>query len=280
MSRLRKKSAMNLLKMISTRRQFVDGPYGQVHIRVAGQPSDKNPLICLHQSPKSGREFTKFMEQAATDRLIVAIDNPGHGESDIPSTFEDATIPNYARSAWAVIEALGHKKVDLLGNHTGSSVAVEMATQRPKAIEKIVLISSPIYNTAEIAAFRKMFTTVPMDEAGTRFKEMWAKSIKFRGPGVSLQDLAVAYAENFRAGEAYEWGHFAAFDYASEFTQKLSNLDHRIIVLNPGDLIFDATLRAEPYLKNGEIRNYPDWGIGFLTAFTQDAVEAVKAGLD
>ena len=118
-----------------------------------------------------------------------------------------------------------------------------------------------------------------MDEEGTRFKEMWRKSIHYRGPGVSLAALAIAYAENFRAGGAYEWGHFAAFDYASEFPEKLSALDHRITVINPGDLIYEATLRAAPYLKNGEIRNYPDWGIGFLAAFTADAVIAIKDAL-
>jgi len=265
--------------MTNVRRQFIDGPFGQVHIRMAGTPSDKNPLICLHQSPKSGREFVPFMQIAATDRLIIAIDSPGHGESDIPPSQENASIPNYAQSAWAVIDILGFKKIDLLGNHTGSSVAVEMATQRAEWIEKIILISAPIYSSDEIETFKTIFATIPMDDAGTRFKEMWAKSIQYRGPGVSLEDLAIAYAENFRAGEAYEWGHGAAFDYSAEFPQNLSNLDHRIIVINPGDLIYEATQRAKPYLKNGEIRNYPEWGIGFLSAFPDDAAKAIRAAL-
>lgn len=264
---------------IKIHRKFIDGPYGQVHIRLAGSNTDKNPLVCLHQSPKSGREFADFMKLAAQDRLIIAIDNPGHGESDIPQTLEDATIPNYARSAWAIIDALNLGTVNLLGNHTGSSVAVEMATQRAEAVGKIVLISSPIYEVEEIESFKTMFQTIPMDEIGTRFTELWEKSIEYRGPGVTLQDLAISYAENFRAGEAYEWGHFAAFDYSPKFPAKLSALDHRIIVLNPGDLLFEATLRAKPYLKNGEIRDYPDWGIGFLAAYTKDAVDAVKDAL-
>jgi len=265
--------------MIKVRRQFIDGPFGQVHIRTAGIPSDKNPLICLHQSPKSGREFVPFMQMAATDRLIIAIDNPGHGESDIPPSLKEATIPNYAQSALTIIDHLDLGTVDLLGNHTGSSVAVEMATQRSELVENIILISSPIYTPEEIETFKSIFKTIPMDDAGTRFKEMWAKSIQYRGPGVSLEELAIAYAENFRAGEAYEWGHAAAFDYSAEFPQNLSNLDHRIIVINPKDLIYEATLRAKFYLKNGEIRNHPEWGIGFLSAFPNDAAKAIRAAL-
>jgi len=44
-------------------------------------------------------------------------------------------------------------------------------------------------------------------------------------------------------------------------------------------LIYEATLRAKPYLKNGEIRNYPEWGIGFLSAFPDDAAKAIRAAL-
>lgn len=267
--------------MAKPRRSFVDGPFGQVHVRVSDAEKDCGhlPLICLHQSPKSGREFLKFMTQASKTRTIVALDSPGHGESDLPPSASDATIVNYAASAWAAIDALGYEKVDLLGHHTGAKVATEMAFTRGESVRQIVMVSALVLSPEEQSDFESMFQPIDLDEAGTRFKDMWAKSVKHRGKGVSLIDLAASFAENQRAGEAYEWGHKAAFEYNKFFPERVSTLPHKITVLNPGDMLYELTPRVKPLLQNGEVINHPEWGFGFMDAFTQDAANAVNSAL-
>lgn len=267
--------------MNGIRRSFVDGPFGQVHIRMAGPDiSTHLPLVCLHQSPKSGREFLKFMREASQARLVIAIDNPGHGESDLPPSESDATIENYARSAWAVIDALGYDKVDLLGHHTGAKVATEMAYQRGDNVRRIVMVSALVLTPEEQADFKSQFQPIPIDEAGTRFKQMWEKCVEHRGIGVSLTDLADSFAENLRAGDAYEWGHQAAFNYNAHFPSRVKTLPHKIIVLNPGDMLFNLTPRVAPLLQNGEIIDHPEWEFGFMDAFAQDAAVAVERALN
>ena len=267
--------------MSKPRRQFVDGPFGQVHIRISEAETDKNhlPLICLHQSPKSSKEFAKFMAAASTERTLIAIDNPGHGESDIPGNIDQATIVNYARSAWAVLDQLGYEKVDLLGHHTGAKVATEMAFQRPDNIRQIIMVSALVLTKDEQRQFEEQFQPIPLDEAGTRFQDMWSKCIQYRGEGVALEDLAASFAENLRAGEAYEWGHKAAFEYNAYFPERVSSLSHKIIVLNPGDMLYELTPRVAPLLQNGRVINHPEWGFGFLDAYTEDAVTAITAAL-
>jgi len=137
--------------MTDIRRQFIDSDYGQMHIRKAGQPSDINPLICLHQSPKSSREFIEFMKVASDDRLVIAVDSPGHGESDIPEIQMD--IEGFARSIWAVIGALKLGKVDLLGHHTGAKVATEMAFQKPESVGGIVMVSALVLTEIAIPTY-------------------------------------------------------------------------------------------------------------------------------
>ena len=266
--------------MGKVRRQYVDGPFGQVHIHVSTPEnrSDYLPLICLHQSPKSSREFKSFLE-VMNDRIVIAIDNPGHGESDTPPHESDATIENYAMSAWAVINHLGHEKIDILGHHTGAKVACEMAYQKPSNVRKIVMVSALVLAPEERDIFKSQFQPIPLDEAGTRFKHMWAQSIKHRGPGVSLEQLAYSMAENLRAGEAYEWGHKAAFAYTDNFTTRVKILTHRIMVLNPKDMLFDLTPRVGKLLQNGEVINHPEWGFGFMDSDTKGAVKAVKKAL-
>jgi len=264
---------------VQIKRQFVDTEFGQIHLRQAGIASDKPPLICLHQSPKSSREFINFMSAAADDRLVIALDSPGHGESDIPPL--QIYIEGYAEALWQALNALGiTQKVDLLGHHTGAKVACEMSYQKPDNIHAVVMISALILTESERENFKSQFQPIPLDDAGTRFSHMWAQCIKYRGPHVSLQDLAFLMAEHLRAGDAYEWGHEAAFEYTPKFAERMPQLAHPITVLNPGDMLFDYTPRIAGYIQNGRVVDYPDWGAGFLDTDTQNALAVIKAALD
>ena len=263
------------------RRLFLDGPFGQVHLRVSQAEDDQGyrPLILLHQSPKSGREFLKFMTLASRNRTIIAIDNPGHGESDVPASILDASIENYAQSAWSIIDQLGYDSVDLMGNHTGAIVACEMAAQRPKKVNKIIMVSALVLSEEEIQKFEAMFQPIPLDKDGTRFAKAWAAIQKHGEKGISLEDMAASFSENFRAGEAYEWGHKAAFEYSRKFAEKIAALPHPITIFNPGDMLFELTPRVVLLLQNGEVIDFPDWGFGFMDVFTDEAVQAVNAAL-
>ena len=261
-------------------RKFGDSDYGQMHYRIsfATKPLKKHPLICLHQSPKSSREFIKFMEIASEDRTVIAIDSPGHGESDVPQ--QKMNIEGFARSIWEVLSEFSFDKVDLLGHHTGAKVATEMAYQCPDDVGGIVMVSALVLNAEEREHFKSQFQPIPLDEDGTRFQHMWAQSLKYRGPNVTLEQLAASMAENLRAGEAYEWGHEAAFNYTENFAQRIASLPHRITVLNPKDMLFDLTPRVGKLLQNGAVIDHPEWGFGFMETDTEGAVKAVKNASD
>lgn len=274
-------------------RQFVDGRFGQIHVRVATPVSApvatsvaapvtarKRPLACLHMSPKSGRIFTRFMAQASGERVVLAHDYPGFGESDPPPGDPVVTIEDYAQSLWDVVDALQLGTIDLFGYHTGSLVAAEAARQRPDQVGAIVMISAPVFTAEELAQMQATYAEIPLDAAGTRFRRMWDSVIAHRGPGVTLAMLAESYAENFRAGEHYEWGHRAAFAYAPKFAEVVGGLSQRITVLMPDDDLAAHTLRIGPWLADGEIISHPEWGHGFLDAHTDAAVAAVASALD
>lgn len=267
--------------MPKPKRKFFDGEYGQIHIRVSAP--DKNtespPLYCLHMSPKSGRQFTNFMTIASDDRVIVAPDYPGYGESDPPPEHPHVTVMDYARNVWLVADKLGHKKVDLFGHHTGSKVAAEMAYQQPERVGSIVMVSAAVFTAEERAEFDNHYSPIPLDEEGSRFRIMWERILYHRGPSMTLEMMAESLAENLRGGENYEWGHRAAFSYGERFVEVVQTLPHPITILNPADDLQAYTRRAEAFLKNGKILECPDWGHGFLDAFTEDAVDKVKQAL-
>ncbi len=85
---------------------------------------------------------------------------------------------------------------------------------------------------------------------------------------------------NMMGGEAYEWGHVAAFVWGKSFETALETLPHRITILNPQDDLTECTRRATALMRNGEVVELPNWGYGFIDAFSRDATKLVLSKLD
>ena len=261
------------------KRSYVDGPHGQMHLRTCGDPGDP-PVMLLHMSPKSSRSFEAVMpELAAAGRFVAAPDYPGYGESDPVPEGEAVTVEAYAESCWAVADALGLGPLDLAGHHTGSKVATEMAYQRHGAVRRLVLISAAVLTPEEQAGYAASYQPIPLDEAGTRFRRMWDLIVQHRGPGMTLEMMAEALAENLRGGERYEDGHHAAFAYNRVFAERARALPHPVLVLNPKDDLWAITPRAAELFADVRVEDHPEWGHGFLSAYPEDAARAILGGL-
>ncbi len=264
------------------RKTYVDGQFGQIHVRVAEARSDHNrlPLFCLHQSPKCGLEFATFMTEAARDRAVYAPDYPGYGMSDPAPSEDETTIPMYAENMWRAADAFGLERLDLFGNHTGAKVAAAMALQHPDRVGSIAMVSAAILTDEERALFKDMFSPIPLDAEHTRFRTTWQRIIERRGPGQTLEMLDRSMFMNLMGGEAYEWGHVAAFAWGAPYDNALETLPHRITILNPADDLTECTRRAIPLLRNGEVIECPQWGYGFMDAFPKETADLVLEKLD
>jgi len=263
------------------RRHFVDGRFGQLHCRVAAPDSPtRQPLVCLHMSPKSGRSYHDILPYLARERVVIAPDYPGHGESDKPPADPEVSVADFAEAAWQCADALCGQPVHMLGYHTGAMVAAEAAARRPEAVRSVVSISAPLFTADELASLEDYFQPIPIDEAGNRFRIMWERVLEHRGPGMTLAMAADSFAENLRAGDDYEWGHRAAFAYGEAYAERLGGLEHPVFVMNPKDDCFDVSKRADALLKNGFRKDFPDWGHGFLSAFAEDAAREILNFID
>jgi pimeloyl-ACP methyl ester carboxylesterase len=223
-------------------------------------------------SPKSGRIFNELLPFLAVDRIAIAPDYPGHGESDRPPADPEVSIPDYAESVWQVIDdRIGDGPLHLVGHHTGSKVAVEATLQRPDRVVSLVNIAAPVFTDEELLQAVEYFEPIPIDEEGTRYRVMWERIMFHRGPGMTLQMAADSMAENLRAGDDYEWGHRAAFAYTRQYVENLARIRQPLFVMNPKDDTFEQTRRIDPHLRNGRRVDYPEWGHGFLNAYAEAA---------
>ena len=256
-------------------RHFCDGKFGQIHYRMAGEPSSKPTLVCLHMVPKSSRSYLRILPFLAQDRLVVAIDYPGYGESSAPFTESQASIDCYADAVWEVLSHLNLDNVDFVGYHTGCMVSLRASHLYPERVNKVINIAAPVFLESEVQQYCDYFAPIPLDESGQRFRIMWERIIHYRGPGMTLEMCAESMAENLRGGEGYEWGHMAAFHHWAQYIEDIKTLPHRLLVMNLDDDMKKQSMRVDRYLNNGIRKDYFQWSTGFLDAYPEAVADEI-----
>ena len=261
------------------RRAYFETRFGQLHVHNAmpagGGFDEATTLVCFHQSPMSGRTFRGFLELMGRDRSVYAPDTPGFGESDPPPS--KPSIADYAGAMLDFLEQMRFRKVDLLGYHTGSLIAAEVALARPELVRHVVMVAVPVLTDEERAAFRHSPWPLPPAEDGSHLLKEWQFSQKWRGPGVTLEQLSRGYAEKLRNGPQAWWGANAVMDYPAR--ERLAQLKAPVLVLRPKDDLWEATQRVRNVLRDARVVELPQYGHGLFDVAPQAVVDATAAFL-
>jgi pimeloyl-ACP methyl ester carboxylesterase len=259
------------------RRRYVDGPFGQVHLRAGGASGKAPPFYAIHQSPASGRIYEPLLVELARDREVAAGDTPGYGESDAPA--EPPTIADYARAHGAALDALGWSTVDVMGYYTGSRVAVELALQRPLQVRRLVLLGAAIYRDDELARERATYAERVPDWKMSHLKAWWDHLKRHRNPDYPLDSFLRDFAEIQRGGRVSPWGHAAAHAYHLE--EKLPLLRQPVVVICTDDAIGAISRRAATYLgTNGRLVDLAVPGQGLIELHTARVAAILRQAFD
>lgn len=260
----------------NVRRGYARGRFGQMHYRIARPENPgERPLLCLHSSPNSGRIYETFLGDMGTDRIAVAVDTPGFGDSDPPPSEPD--IADYAGAVGDFIDAMGLASVDVIGYHTGSMIATELALMRPGKVGRLVLIAAPLFTEAELTELHEHFSPPQLTRDGSHLVATWSEHVHWAMPGWTLDHVATQFPDALRRPAISWWGHNAAFNYP--LADKLPNVRQPILVLNPEDDLYVQTQRAKDLINEGGLKALPGWGHGFLDIHTQEAAKIVRGFL-
>jgi pimeloyl-ACP methyl ester carboxylesterase len=246
---------------MTLRRAYVDGPYGQIHLRIAG---DGVPLLLLHQSPLSGDQFAAALPLLAQRGFMaVAIDTPGFGLSDRPA--EPVGIAGYARAIPAVLDALGLARAHLLGHHTGASIAVSCAAQFPDRIDKLILNGLALLSAEERAHFANFrFAPLKPEADGNHLLAAWNQRLAASPGWTDLKAMHRYTVEMLANPDHYHWGFEAAF--AHDLAADLKAVTAQTLILtNTGDDLYAASQRAH------DLR--PDFAFTALDGGTHDVID-------
>lgn len=271
------RSALQDQAPATMQRLFVQGDYGQVHIRIASPPqgsAPKPPLVLLHPSPYSSTFYIDFMQDMSQDRYVIAIDTPGFGDSDRPQA--PPSIEDYSRNALRVLTALDvDTPVDVLGYHTGTLIAIEMALNEPERVRRLVLPGVPFLTGEEQkAAFDQYAKPDVLEASGSHHDSKWAFVSAGLQYGISLEQAQEHFADMVQAMPESGHAYYGVFTYPGEV--RLPKLAQTSLFIAPTGSLLAETKTAQALTPNSELiilSQYPhnvfDLGVPFIADLTR-----------
>lgn len=265
------------------RRSYVDGRWGQVHLRIAGSARDRRPLLLLHPTPKSGWIWEPLMPVLSRTRIVVAPDTPGYGASDAPPA--PSTIEELAQAMLDLLDALVAAgtlppgPVDVMGYHTGSVTAAVMSRLAPERVGRLVLVSLAAYPAEVRAEKRARLADWPGPRAdGSHLTAMWALVGSLSDPRADTAWRHASLTENLRSGAHAPWGYHAVFGHDVPAT--LDALTHPVLILNPEDDLWLPTRIHAPRVRHADYVELPGVGHGLFDLERDRIAALVETFLD
>jgi pimeloyl-ACP methyl ester carboxylesterase len=121
----------------------IDTPNGAIAVR---HSAGEGPAVVLvHGNSSSSRAFSRQLEGPLGRRFqLIAVDLPGHGESDDAKDPDAYSLPGHARAVRAVVDALGLSGAHFAGWSLGGHVVLEMAPDLPHGRGLIIFGTPPL----------------------------------------------------------------------------------------------------------------------------------------
>jgi 2-succinyl-6-hydroxy-2,4-cyclohexadiene-1-carboxylate synthase len=108
-----------------------------LHAEVVGRGA---PLLLLHGFTGSAAAWGgRILTELAEVRRVIAVDLPGHGESDAPPDPQRYALPSLVNDLSELLVALDAPAADWLGYSMGGRVALGAAVLAPERVARLVL---------------------------------------------------------------------------------------------------------------------------------------------
>jgi proline iminopeptidase len=134
------------------REGYINVTGGRVWFRAVGTQSAGTPLLVLHGGPGVPHDYLEPLEALADERPVIFYDQLGCGNSDQPDDPSLWTVERYVTEVGEVRDALGLRRVHLLGQSWGGALATAyMLSADPEGVESLIL-SAPLLDANRWAA--------------------------------------------------------------------------------------------------------------------------------
>jgi len=265
-----------------TWQQMVDVPGGQLRIRRNTDAGGRVVLV-QHDAASCSDQADPVARSFIGRRPVLAIDLPGHGESDNTIGEEDVTVGRYVAVVRQTLDALGIEECDFHGMWGGGLVGLELALQDPR-VRKLVM-SDVLWLEPALREQLKAHYTPALEPAwyGGHLLEAWhllrdqglfwpwfrrtRDGILWKEPHVDPAMVHARLVSLFRAPRMWRLAYQAHFDYPVE--ERLAKLRQPTLLCAPAwDPQLEATRAAQAANPHCAFLQLPDsmgdWGPAML----------------
>jgi pimeloyl-ACP methyl ester carboxylesterase len=258
------------------RRGYFECRYGQLHVHNAmprgGGFEEATTLLCLHETPLTGRMFAGVQGILGRDRSVYAPDLPGYGESDAPA--EQPSIADYAAAMGDFLDTMRLRQIDVMGCQTGAVVAAELAITRPAQVRRVVLVAVPVLNEAERAEFLRSPWPGPARDDGSHLAREWQRAATAAKRPLPVEIAARHAAAAFYNGAHASWGMQAAVRYSEE---RLALVTQPTLLVRSPDEFWGPTQRVRELLPKARILDFSAQGAALCETAPEAVADAVAA---
>ena len=166
-----------------------------------GGPARKRrttPTLLLHGVPQTAMCWSGLVPALASDRVVLAPDLKGLGQSEAREPYDVATL--VAELAALVLHEVDGP-VDVVGHDWGGSLALGLAGARPDLVRRLVVIAAPYRHVDMRAAWHIPLLALPvLPEIAFRLggerivRAMFARAYRAEGGPALLEHYVESYA--------------------------------------------------------------------------------------
>jgi pimeloyl-ACP methyl ester carboxylesterase len=198
--------------MVKQQRAYIatPAPQRQIHARYAG--TDGPHVFLFHQLPLSCRQFERAIPVLGEFCQAYGLDLPGYGSSPPPPG--PLSLAEYATRLVHAIEAVGARRLVLIGLEIGVAVALEVARLVGwERVSHFVAMATPPLAPEARRAFVGEIGEPQFNEDGSHALPMWRRFQRRWGANAENAMLRMAFTENHNVYHRYHWGLRAFADY-------------------------------------------------------------------
>ncbi|WP_416308056.1 alpha/beta fold hydrolase [Neptunicella sp. SCSIO 80796] len=97
------------------------------------------PLVLLHSSMSSGKQWTKLVQQLKDNHQIINIDLLGYGDAPQPDRNTVFSLQYETRRIESILAELGVEQFDLVGHSYGGATALKFTYENPSRVNRLVV---------------------------------------------------------------------------------------------------------------------------------------------
>lgn len=257
---------------------YIETKLGQIHGRQYSE-SDQT-IICLHPMPYSGGYYDTFCKDLVdrTDIAAISLDMLGYGQSSKIET--PITIEDYALNIIEVIKSMQDSlmlngRINLLGFHTGSAVANEIAIHEPDLVDRIIFVTYPFFDAEKRNELIESQSKGSIDESIDCLKQMWEFTITNRTEGILIERAYENFIDQVRNIPVSWYGFYSMFNYPSE--ERLPLLQHETLIINDVSSLTEPTKVANSLVKNSNYFELKNVKGGIFELNTDQIIDHIDA---